>query len=453
MITNSVNTAKSQAALKYLPLVLFYTYIILFLSIVFCLRAVSSIAIACILAIGITESIVRKSAINPRSGLALFTLTSTLLFLLQCLSLFYTNDRSEGWKLIQRSSGLLFIPFGLLLTRNILSTATVRTLLGHFIIILSGGCLYCLVIATIKFFPGARPQVFFYHDLVEPVLHHAIQYSILVFIGLVWLLENRRGKIALLPASMSALTIAFLSVFLILLSSKLIITFFFLYLLLYLLRKKINRTRIVVMILGVAVATVLLVSTQNPVGNRFRSIFAGNILLFTQPSFGPGVYFNGAQFRLLEWRFTYEILNEQKAWLLGLTPGDAQSFLDRKYNETNMYTGVPGTEKRGFLGYHTHNQFLQSLLENGLLGLAIFAWICCTMLIMAQQGKSNELKWIIGLLIVYCFTDAPFQTQYGIIIFTLFPCLVFLSSVRNAPQQSTLERQHPELLNNEKQPN
>jgi O-antigen ligase len=207
------------------------------------------------------------------------------------------------------------------------------------------------------------------------------------------------------------------------------------------------------MILGVAVTTVLLVSTQNPVGSRYRSIFAGNILLFTQPSFGPGVYFNGAQFRLLEWRFTYEILNEQKAWLLGLTPGDAQSFLDRKYHETNKYTGVPGTEKRGFLGYHTHNQFLQSLLENGLLGLAIFAWICCTMLIMAQQGKSNELKWIIGLLIAYCFTDAPFQTQYGIIIFTLFPCLVFLSSVRNAPQQSTLERQHPELLNNEKQPN
>ncbi len=118
-----------------------------------------------------------------------------------------------------------------------------------------------------------------------------------------------------------------------------------------------------------------------------------------------------------------------------------------------MYTGVPGTEIRGFLGYHTHNQFLQSLLENGLLGLSIFVFICWTMFMMAKQSQSKELKWIIGLLIVYCFTDAPFQTQYGILIFTLFPCQVFLSTRRNASQQWSLEKQHLELLNNERQPN
>ena len=85
-------------------------------------------------------------------------------------------------------------------------------------------------------------------------------------------------------------------------------------------RKRFNGMKNIAIVL-VFIATVTLIALiPSPVGTRFRAVFAGNDLLFTQKKFTPGTYFNGVQFRLLQWRFTYEILNEQHAWLLGATP-------------------------------------------------------------------------------------------------------------------------------------
>jgi hypothetical protein len=125
---------------------------------------------------------------------------------------------------------------------------------------------------------------------------------------------------------------------------------------------------------------------------------------------------------------------------MGLTPGDVQFFLDKKYRETKMYTGAAGTEKHGYLGYHTHNQFLQTTLENGLPALLIFLFICYSLIKMAKECKRKELKWFIALLLLYCFTDAPFATQYGIVIFTFFPAFLYLRV--ESPKKKSVEESH-----------
>jgi O-antigen ligase len=78
-------------------------------------------------------------------------------------------------------------------------------------------------------------------------------------------------------------------------------------------------------------------------------------------------------------RFTAEIVQEQKAWLKGVSPGDAQLMLDQKYITTHMYTGEVGRPDRGYIGFNTHNQFLESLLQNGIPGLLCFVVICAAM--------------------------------------------------------------------------
>ena len=168
------------------------------------------------------------------------------------------------------------------------------------------------------------------------------------------------------------------------------------------------------------IALVLL--TQNKVSKRFNEIVSGNIDLVEQKNFTPAIYFNGLQFRLLQWRFVHEILTEQHAWIKGV-PGDAQALLDDKYTSTHMYTGDAHTETRGYLGYNTHDEFLQSLLQSGIPGLLAFIFICCTMLRMAIRKKNDELSFCVILLIAYCFNEAVFETQYGIMLFTFFPLL------------------------------
>ena len=56
-----------------------------------------------------------------------------------------------------------------------------------------------------------------------------------------------------------------------------------------------------------------------------------NISFIEKDEFSPADYFNGIEFRLVSWRFAYEILNENHAWLFGVSPGDAQDMLNAKY--------------------------------------------------------------------------------------------------------------------------
>jgi O-antigen ligase len=417
---------------------LFGIYFIFFVSIIFSFRAVSSISIGLILMIGLFRNRKISNGFADNNSFYLFLIGCGLLFILQSLSLLFTKNFAESIKLLQRSSGLIFIPAAVFASHKFLTPERNRELVFYFGCILSIASLYCLVCSLFKFFSGASASVFFYHDLVKPISQHAIQFSLMVFITLVFLVKNLKERESNSTNFLSRIIIIFLSFFLILLSSKLVISFYILYLLPIVYKKFQERRGFIIPALIAAV--IILTATPNPVGNRFRAISTGNFMLFTQKKFSPGVYFNGVQFRLLQWRFTYEILNEQNAWLLGVTPGDAQSMLDKKYVETNMYTGIAGTEKKGFLGYHTHNQFLQALIENGLLGIAVFLLICYSLFKMAREHHGKELKWVIFLLFAYCFTDAPFKTQYGLIIFTFFPAFLYFG------KQVSLNQNHSKVV-------
>jgi O-antigen ligase len=427
---------KKENTSKSLDYFLFGSYLIFFVSIIFSFRAISSISIGLILIIGLIRNWKISSGSTDGNSFRLLLIGCALLFVLQGVSLLFTKNFVESIKLLQRSSGLIFTPLAVFASHKFLTLERCRKLVFNFGVILSIASLYCLVCSLFKYFSGGPASAFFYHDLVKPISQHAIQFSFMVFTALIFLIKNSKKEISSINL-LSGTMIIFLSLFLILLSSKLVISFYILYLL-HIFYKQFHEKRGLIISVFV-VAVLIVVATPNPVGNRFRAVFTGNSMLFTQEKFNPGIYFNGVQFRLLQWRFTYEILNDQHAWILGVTPGDAQSLLDKKYVETNMYTGIAGTEKKGFLGYHTHNQFLQVSIENGLVGLAVFLLICYSFFKMAREPQAKELKWVIFLLLVYCFTDAPLKTQYGLIIFTFFPAFLYFG------KQVSLKQNHSQM--------
>jgi O-antigen ligase len=169
----------------------------------------------------------------------------------------------------------------------------------------------------------------------------------------------------------------------------------------------------------------LLFMTSNPVSNRFKEIAEGDLAIVQQDSFHPADYFNGLQFRLLQWKLVPEILNENKSWWTGVGAGNAQELLNKKYISKNMYRGKPGTDDRGYLLYNTHNQLLESLLKNGIPGAVLFLFICFALLQIAWRNKNTIVRFTILLLFFYAFTESVLETQYGILIFSFFP--LFLS--------------------------
>ena len=126
-----------QKKFKYPEQVLLWIYLNLFISIIFCLRAVNSISIGLILVIAVAGNKKRKRLILKKDFATLFFTACLLLFIAECISLIYTNHFNEGVKLLSRNSGLVVIPLAVLYGRPFITIETFRKLMTWFTVILS----------------------------------------------------------------------------------------------------------------------------------------------------------------------------------------------------------------------------------------------------------------------------------------------------------------------------
>lgn len=409
-------------------LLFFVVYTIFFASIICCWRAVSSITIAVLLLTGFlknkleTGKWVNKKISNP------LLISCVLFFVLQALALLYATNLQDGLNSLRTKAGLVFIPL-VVCCCNYISIPVRQRLMFCYIVLLTAALLYCLLLATAAYTAGTSDgRIFFYHQLVSPFEQHAVQFSILVFVALLYLLEMAANRSLFVGTLVHTTLVVFFTTCILLLSSKLVITFTFCTLLYYGIRiaKMGGHRRTIVfslMLVGL-LSTGMISATSNRISHRFNEILSGNILIVEQPRFNAGMYFNGLQFRLLEWRFVAAILSEERSWLTGV--GDnAQSLLDQKYIATGMYTGGANTADKGYLSYNTHNQFLQSLLQCGIPGLLSFIAIGCALVWMASVRRQAAFTLMVCLLIAYALNESVFETQYGLTLFILLPLFGF----------------------------
>ena len=419
---------KPEPGYQNIPVVLLYIlYIAFFIGFIFSFRAVSSISIALLI---ITVPIYNKREHGNffRKKIPSLLLSGCILiYLLQFTALLYTNNLNEGWHHIQLKSALLFVPFAVA-GSDFLNEKRLNRLLTVYCILLLVASVYCLGSAIARYNHSHELTTFFYHELVSPFSKHSIYFSILIFVALVFLLESIRKKFIVMSPTFHYSMIAFFSFFLLLLSSRLVLSFgafYIIYFILFFFKKSKQR---IILLSCLAIAGSGIMITKNPVSRRFHDLVVDDYSILKQDRYDPGTYFNGIQFRLLQWKIVPEILTENNSWLLGVSPGDAQAFLNNKYVEKNMYTGESQRGDRGYLGYNTHNQFLQTLLQNGLLGLCVFILIFFAFIRMLWQKKERMFSFVTILLLLYSFLESLFETQYGLLLFLFFPLFFYTTS-------------------------
>lgn len=410
--------------------ILFTLYLAFFISLVFSFRAISSVSIALILLAGLIKNGIERKKMFPDQLKNPMLICCAVFLLIQLVSLTYTINVHEGWKNMRLKSALIIIPFSVCCSGYI-RDVTRQKLLRWYCLILSAACLIALCAGFSRYLASGDASVLVYHKLVYLYSGHAIQFSILVFVALVYLVESLRQKQFLLHPLIHSLLLFFLVGFLFLLSSKLVIAFFILYFIYTLARLikswHINKLFIVTSIVILLGLCSVIFFTRNPISNRFEDILQTNFNFLQKEKYTPGDYFNGLQFRMLQWKFVPGILNEQKAWLNGVGVGDAQGLLNQKYINANMYIGTVQRGDKGFIGYNTHNQFLEALLQTGIIGSLAFLVICGAMVTMIRRTKDTALTFITILLIVYSFSESVFETQYSLFIFLFFPLFYFQS--------------------------
>jgi O-antigen ligase len=384
----------------------------------------------------VTENIGRKlrELFSNKLFLGYFALS-----VLELSGMLYTDNMRIGWKNVESKATLVAIPF-ILLAGPFRGKNNYKKIMTAYCLLLFLISLISLGMAIGKYISTRRVEVLFYHDLVDPLSQNAILFTLFILAALLYLLSqniyfgegrqpHRRWRILL---------IIYFIAFSILLASKLLLFVLPVILMFYLLQRYPARKRIkpiLAALLLIISGVIVLATTNNPIKSRYMDIFRGNIDMAAREEFAANMYFNGVQWRLLEYRFAWEILNEKKAWVLGVSPGDSQDLLDEKYRKTKIYVGTPELKDTGYLGYDSHNQFLQHLLQSGLIGFLLLAIVCFMVLREAVKERSREaLFFFITLLLVF-LTESLLELQHGLFLFSFFPFL-FLYNLNNQHKTS-----------------
>ncbi|HMH32586.1 MAG TPA: O-antigen ligase family protein [Puia sp.] len=363
-----------------------------------------------------------------------FFLSCFLLCLVKCAGLLYAQDVNFGWYLLQKRATLVAIPF-IFCCAPFTDKQGRRKIMTAFCVLLLITSVYCLIVNAWQWVDQRNSTIFFYHALVTPISQNAIFYSAFLCFGLLFLLSDDLYGLDNKPRlrkQFRIFMILFFVGFIVLLSSKLMLAIALLILAAFLGKKesfKKNRKLVIGTGLLCLLIVIVVMMTKNPIRERWLDAVSGPI---KKENISPGTSFNGVQLRILQWQFAYEILNENHAWFLGVSPGDTQHKLDQKYIHANMYLGNPALHDTGFLNYNFHNQYIEELVQSGIVGLLLLLFSCWALVQLAIRVGSREAGFTVFILLALFFTESSLQMQDGLFLYTFFPCMLLFDTERRA---------------------
>ncbi len=132
----------------------------------------------------------------------------------------------------------------------------------------------------------------------------------------------------------------------------------------------------------------------------------------------------GARFEI--WKATLNVVGKNP--LLGVGAGDIKPELYEEYDK--IKTNTEEVEKNH---YNVHNQFLETMLGQGLIGFGLLLFILFAALQQAYKNKDHLLALFIIIITLNFFPESMLNQQAGVIFFAFFFYLQTL-----IPQQNSI---------------
>jgi O-antigen ligase len=334
-----------------------------------------------------------------------------LLFGLMALSIIWSYDTELTLKGIIRISPLILIPIVINFGYNI-SKKQFENIFNKYSLIYSLIALCFIIIGFSKFYLTNDSKYLFYHTLVLPSKLNAIYASSFAYVALGWILIKKYNQI------LYQISAIILFIFIILLSSKILIVLSVLTsvsLVIYRLQIKL---RILAFAVLAGVLLVFIVIPDNFIANRFFVEKSTNVKEVINCNNFTKVYpWTGIGLRLFQLRSGFEIAKEKPEILIhGSGFNASQQLLISKHKKYNLYPG--------YYEYNFHNQYIQSFIELGFIGLVLL--LICLFQFLHIYIKEKELfsLLIFILFLVLFFTESYLMRQRGIIFFILLYSLM-----------------------------
>jgi O-antigen ligase len=268
-------------------------------------------------------------------------------------------------------------------------------------------------------FNSRELELFFYQKLTTVLNMNAVYMAsyciIALHIALYFSKEHNKVLVAIVSAS--------LIIFCILLNSKMMLVCLCLGLIIFAF-KKLSRLK-ALLASFIILASIFFIGVGVPkVKERITLEVNSNMSVVKQGTFTYDTPFTGTSLRLVFWRFSNEIINENNGWLMGVHTGDFQDLLNEKYKRTGIYIGNPELKDTGYIGYGPHNQYIEVLLSLGITGLVVFIMMLIFYLKNAWVTNNYLGLQCICLFLFFFITESVLSVNKGIVVFVFFTLLL-----------------------------
>jgi len=354
-----------------------------------------------------------------------------LYFIIMLISLLYTDNITDGLNILQRSLSLFLFPLIFLFVKE--DASTVRKL---FDFLLMGLIISFFINFSIAIYNAISIIKEFTFEISRDNL---ITYKDALVLGWNYFVDDEFSKL-INPSYLSLYILLVLSYYLKHNLSTKIRTGIVVILFLYLFLLASIAAYLILMIMSLLL--ILSIRDKNRKHIMMIMFLLGSIIFFKNPRIfdfyanikdigSIKVYDNSTseKARLLSWDASIRLIKE--APILGYGIGDANDVLIQKYKELGYVYNYENN-------YNAHNQFFQTMLQTGVLGLSVLLSIFMS-LATRMKRSSNEFSVFLILLISLIFESMLVRFN-GIVFFSIvIPLLLkkrsILSSriIRNIP--------------------
>ena len=169
-------------------------------------------------------------------------------------------------------------------------------------------------------------------------------------------------------------------------------------------------------------ATIYLVF-QNPiVSSKFIEAKNSIEIPVEKSAFDPSYHPSSSNQRLIAWKTSIEIIKQNS--LIGVGSGD---YLDGMVSQYKQNGNIYLQKKR----LDSHQQFLQTFAELGIIPLLILLTIFLTLVVISVKNKSLLLFMFASNFFLFGITESFLERQAGLIFFLLFLYLLTDKKVLN----------------------
>jgi len=340
-------------------------------------------------------------------------LSLSILWIIPFVQLFILNGVDNHWAHLETKLSLLLFPIFILIGFE-LKKDFIYELIRVFLI---GCCIsvsICLVYGLYNFFILENTNVFYYKHL--SIFHHPGYFSMYLnfAIGIIYLnilFPSAQFKI---EKKWSWTLLIVFTLFIVLLSSRTgwICNFFIHSTFIILLIKKKFFTKKHLLI-GFAIIASLgaIVNFSPSLKNRFNEMINHTFYSKQQSD-----YPSSTSTRKKAWESSTELIKQN--WLFGLGTGIGSIELNKIYD-------LKGYDSLKEKNTNTHNQYLQYLLDHGIVGLSFLVFFTIIMLFISFRYKYYLYALFLIIMIINFITESILETQSGVVFFAFFNTLFF----------------------------